>query len=130
MSFAGGVYLVLTHLGPLFSGLHLHTRNSVYFCNFPSLRNLFLFAALHLRSILTTVHNTYPLPSHIMEVRPRSKRLSDKEHQVNRVQDYFEKGGGIFIQYKLDGDDWEDDTHLIFAKVDRAMSTLSALPYA
>ncbi|KXX78951.1 hypothetical protein MMYC01_204746 [Madurella mycetomatis] len=51
-----------------------------------------------------------------MEVRPRSKRLADKEKPVNRVHDYFEKGGGIFIQYKLDGGDWEDNTHLIFAK--------------
>ncbi|GAB1320344.1 hypothetical protein MFIFM68171_10554 [Madurella fahalii] len=50
-----------------------------------------------------------------MELRSR-KRFPDEEKPFTRVHDYFDNGGGIFVQCKLGDDDWEDDTHLIFAK--------------
>lgn len=55
-----------------------------------------------------------------MELRSRRRSTADQEKLVSSVSDYFDRGGGIFVQCKLQteqDDDWEDDTHLIFAQV-------------
>jgi hypothetical protein len=50
----------------------------------------------------------------------RSRKQNSDENRNFCVSDYFDDGGGIFIQFKLDDGkdcDWEDETHLLFAKV-------------